>query len=95
MSQIMARRIIAAGILAAALLVVGPAEATGWSDWRDTSPGIFEKAWSWVLGWWDGVNIVPPRVSHRVPRRNGVTGVYQHDGGCIDPNGTSVPCPSR
>lgn len=78
MSQRMARRIIAAGILAAALLVVGPAEATGWGDWRDTSPGIFEKAWSWVLGLFQGSD------------PDGGTHVYQQDGICIDPNG--VPC---
>ena len=95
MSQRMARRIIAAGILAATLLVVGSAEAAGRGDWRDSSPGIFEKAWSWVLGWWDGVELIPPRVSSRGPRRQGVTGVYQNDGGCIDPNGTTVPCPSH
>lgn len=95
MYQRMARRIIAAGILAAALLVVGPAEATGWSDWRETSPGIFEKAWSWVLGWWDHVDLARNRVSSKAPRRNGVTGVYQYDGGCIDPNGLVVPCPSH
>jgi hypothetical protein len=80
MSQRMARRIIAAGILAAALLVVGSAEAAGKGDWRDSSPGLFEKAWSWVLGFFTGVD--PSGEPH----------VYQQDGICIDPNGAPSLC---
>ncbi len=78
MSQRTARRIIAAGILAAALLVVGPAEAAGRGDWQYTSPGLFERAWTWVLGFFGETE--PSGGMH----------VYQQDGICIDPNG--VPC---
>jgi hypothetical protein len=70
-------------LLAAALLLTAPLQATGRA--AREAPGLLETAWGWLMEWVTGTETpIPPSPP---PGGEPPPGPEGDDGGAIDPNG--------